>query len=475
MMTSGCILLRASERDEANRLGVLTRMANPARRQWVSAVARGKWQGVEPPESLFCCGRLDDSLAGGLIRYAGGFWVALHAVPPDDRLTRPAPSGAEPVTHSIALRQSQEDAIEAWRDRPDRTGGVIVAPCGAGKTHIGVHIGCTARCRVLIVVNSNDLVEQWRDRIASQTDAEPIVWRKVGAEVGRFTIATLQFLATLSWHERHKLGLEHGLLIVDECHRIPARTFAEVVSSLPCTARLGLTATPDRHDGLGEWIRLLLGDVVHTIRPSEAGGLASPPLLVRVDTGCTPPGEDWGQWISALCLDSDRNDLIKSLATARVSAGGSVLILSDRVAHCEALAYELGFCYFGDSAEAFHGGMSKKKRRAVLDGVRDGAVRIICATKAADEGLDLPRLDTLILACPTKNKGAVEQRIGRIMRDVPGKLAPVVYDMVDAMPALKNTFWARMRLYKARQWPIVDLTSLNSSKDPNNEAPHHSA
>ena len=94
------------------------------------------------------------------------------------------------------------------------------------------------------------------------------------------------------------------------------------------------------------------------------------------------------------------------------------------------------------------GTMSKKKRAAVLEAADSGELRVIFATTVADEGLDLPGLDTVVLTSPTKAMGRVQQRIGRIMRVAENKQTPLVVDCIDRSGAFFALSKKRMKLYR---------------------------
>ena len=100
-------------------------------------------------------------------------------------------------------------------------------------------------------------------------------------------------------------------------------------------------------------------------------------------------------------------------------------------------------------ARGLHGRMAKKARERALSDIREGRASILIGTQIADEGLDLPALDTLILAAPSRSPGRTEQRVGRILRNLEGKRQPVVFDLVDEHPVLYGQ--ARSRFFEAHR------------------------
>jgi superfamily II DNA or RNA helicase len=121
-------------------------------------------------------------------------------------------------------------------------------------------------------------------------------------------------------------------------------------------------------------------------------------------------------------------------------------VLSGRIEHCAALAEALNEA--GTEAVALTGELSARQRAAALTRFREGDLKVLCATNLADEGLDVGRLECVILTTPTRAEGRTLQRLGRLMRPYPGKQQPVLYDLVDADFISKSQFRARKRAYR---------------------------
>ena len=150
--------------------------------------------------------------------------------------------------------------------------------------------------------------------------------------------------------------------------------------------------------------------------------------------------------IKALVEDSDRNTLIVELATKAASDGHTVLVLSSRVQHCRLLAALINEQKI--EAEVLVGATPKAGRQAIIDGFRAGRVSVVVASTLADEGLDVPRLDRIILAYPSRAKGRTAQRLGRLMRPHPEKKKSILYDVVDpSIGVLLGQYRRRQRLY----------------------------
>ncbi len=225
-------------------------------------------------------------------------------------------------------------------------------------------------------------------------------------------------------------------------------SFSMVVSALPAAFRYGLTATPERADGLAPLLEAVMGAVRATVPPAalEEAGVRVKPAL-RWVRGVPCPSFDPGEWVDLvgfLAESRSRNRIVVREARALLAEGRTVLILVPRVSQAEVLASALAEGGPSDVG-ILHGRMGRAERAATLEAVRNGTVRCLVATSLADEGLDLPALDGLILAAPGRAKGKAEQRIGRIMRSLRGKRVPVVVDLVDDHPVLRAQ--ARSRFF----------------------------
>ena len=241
---------------------------------------------------------------------------------------------------SFTLRDYQEEAVVAL---VRHTQGTAVLPCGAGKTVIGA--GAIARCGqpALVLVHTHDLLDQWRDTLRAALDVEPGVVADGEIAPAEVTVATVQTLANLSPRDLAAVGARFGCVIVDECHHVPATTFREVVGALPAFYRFGLTATPERSDGLTPMLRFALGEPVFSIgheRLVEAGHLVVPEV-VAVHTGVNVPADSHSELVSRLIRHPARNARLLDLATKSTFGGKATLVLSGRVEHCGHLAAKL--------------------------------------------------------------------------------------------------------------------------------------
>lgn len=347
------------------------------------------------------------------------------------------------------LKDFQEEAVGAMRAWDF---GTLAAPTGSGKTVMALALVAQRKQPTLIIVHTKELMDQWVERIATFLEVPAKEIGRIGAgkqNLGEgVTVGMVQSLYKCA----AKVAPHFGHLVVDECHRVPSRTFTKAVTAFDTKYMLGLSATPWRRDGLSRLIDWYLGDKVHEVEKEdlvEAGAILSAEVFIRETQFCSTcdPSEEYSGMLSELTLDSDRNALIvQDVAWEVINGCGACLILTDRKAHCETLVALL--LQRGIAAEMLMGDLSGAGRRRLVEDLNDGLVKVMVATgQLIGEGFDCRHLSTLFLATPIKFDGRLLQYLGRVLRPSPGKYKARVYDYVDPVGVLQNAAKARRRVY----------------------------
>ena len=377
-------------------------------------------------------------------------------VPKEIRLHRPAPGGFLVPAGVVSerwpiqvlrdwpghLRDYQREACDALREWDC---GVLVAPCGGGKTEVGVGVlGSFVGCR-LVVVHTVDLARQWVARctlrgLPAVLATGSAAWVKA-LSLDSIIVTTVQTLSRAA-----DVGA-WACVIVDEAHHVPASTYTALLARLKWACIYGLTATPDRADGMTAAMLAWLGPIRYTVDRGllQSEGNTVLPAIVRVDTGAFCESSDFGDMVGELTTNQARNALIAR--TVRAHGSWPQMVLTSRVEHAECLAVMLSGLEAGGRVAVMTG--STKGREAILDDARAGRVDVLIATQLADEGLDVPGLCAVHLAAPSRAAGRIEQRVGRIMRPAAGKGVPVVYDYVDDDSLMLSQWRSRWKVYRS--------------------------
>ncbi len=330
------------------------------------------------------------------------------------------------------LKPFQVVAVEAMLSHDH---GVLESGTGSGKTVMAEAIIAVRKQRTLVIVHTKELLNQWVDRIESFLGIPAGDVGVIGG--GKFSMGdkiTVAMVQTLCKRVDDIRG-QFGHVVVDEAHRVPGRTFTDVVSSLDAKYLLGLSATAYRRDGLGRAIFLYLGDRRHQVDKAELldNGALCQAVVVWHQTDfdtCLNPSEEYSKVLSELTQDPHRNRQICS-DVAGDPCQGIKLVLSDRKDHCQALA-DILKAEHDLEAVVLTGGLSKKEREAVSRQIDSSSVKIlICTGQLIGEGYDLPALESLFLGTPIKFSGRLIQYIGRVLRPSPGKDGAVIHDYYD--------------------------------------------
>jgi superfamily II DNA or RNA helicase len=364
---------------------------------------------------------------------------------------------AESLTFLGALRPYQQAVVDAAT--ATGSGGVIVAPTGSGKTCIGCALMASHDTPALVLVHSRDLADQWVERVRDFLGVEAGIVgygkRKKGepGDEARVVIASLQTLARWSWWKTHGWGQRFGVVIQDEAHHAPAATYLRIMHGLAGRFRYGLTATPERMDGLSPWMTWSLGEVVAEVDHREledSGAVLKPRIRWWQAPAVDLEDMEAHERAAKLADDDGRNGGLIFEARLLVEQNRVVLMLVKLVDHAHQLAE--GLQVAGVRASALVGDVKPKERAAILGRMRSGDVDVVVATSLADEGLDAPRVDTVVLTEPTRNVGRVLQRIGRALRPHEDGQEPLIVDVVDTWGPYRGYAKAREKVYRGRGW-----------------------
>ena len=352
----------------------------------------------------------------------------------------------------------QEKAVQAalkWKN------GVLVMPCGSGKTQCGLEIIARIGGRALWLTHTQDLLNQSRKRaetVLLQGGYGSITAGKVNLGT-HITFATVQTLSKLDLNDYRD---QWDVIIVDEaqhCAGSPTRVtqFYKVVSRLSARYKIGLTATPKRADGLQAAMFDLLGRGILEITREEVAHTTCPVNVSIKHTGWMPDynavimGDgmiDYTKVIDAMIHDDDRYNIIFG---ELVKLKGATMVLANRVEYLQRMCADYVGC--GKKGDCLSGQgqskMAKAARKVALEALNNGELDAIFATYAlAKEGLDVPNLRYVVFATPEQDETTVVQAVGRVGRKADGKDHGTVIDFVDDFGLYQGYFKKRCRYYK---------------------------
>ena len=338
-------------------------------------------------------------------------------------------------------------------------GGILQLRCGFGKTIIALHLFVRLKVKVLVIVNKEFLLNQWKERIQQFIpDARigTLQAKMIDVDNRDIVIGMLQSVSDGKYPQ--ETYETFGLCCFDECHHLGAKVFSRALDITRTRYMLGLTATPDRKDRLRKVFDWQLGDVIckveakvtqhvyvnvqtfddPNIRKNEYGKITfqhegrtvlyeeKPTLRMKV--------------LSFLIQSTERMDaLMFTVLQYAQDTKRRILILSERRKHLEDMGTYIG----NHNVEyGFYWGGVKQ---AQLDQAAQKQV-VLGTYHMASEGMDIPWLNTVVLASP---KSDVKQSVGRILRKTDHEVVPTIIDFVDAsLPCFSRTLNVRKRFYK---------------------------
>ncbi|MBT0767473.1 DEAD/DEAH box helicase [Kineosporia sp. J2-2] len=367
------------------------------------------------------------------------------------------------------LRPYQAEAVDGfWHGGS----GVVVLPCGAGKTLVGAAAMAKSGTTTLILVTNTVSARQWRDELIARTTlTEDEIGEYSGTrkEIRPVTIATYQVMTTKRKGAYAHLDLfdarDWGLIVYDEVHLLPAPVF-RMTASLQARRRLGLTATLVREDGRE-------GDVFSLIGPKrydapwkdiEAQGYIAPADCVEVRV--TLPERERLLYATAepeeryrLCATSDmKTKVVEQLV--RQHDGEQILVIGQYLDQLDDIGNRL-------DAPVLKGETSVTERQRLFDAFRSGEISTLVVSKVANFSIDLPEASVAIQVSGSFGSRQEEaQRLGRLLRPKKDGKGARFYAVI-SRDTLDQDFAAHRQRFLAEQgyaYRIVDAEDIGAQK-----------
>jgi superfamily II DNA or RNA helicase len=389
-----------------------------------------------------------------------------------DRRVAPVANANFKIADGFSPRDYQAEIINRASSRE-----IIQAATGAGKTYIMAELIAKFNVfPVIVVAPKVSLAVQLQEELSK------FLGEKVGIITGekhniqKVTVGTPQSLISANIVDKAKA------ILFDETHFLPAQTIFEVAcKAINAYYRIGVSATPWRDAGDDLLIEAALNVRKPHLNINASKLIAKGKLVpctinfIDVPNQCGWLGSYSATYNSAIMHNIYRNKMIADLAMNSLGMRKSVLILISKIEHgeilCNMLKQGLGLrrkTYYVEgrpfdvgNVEFVSGCDDLSRRQAVFQAVEDGWCKIMIGSTIADEGLDLPILDTLILAGAGKSSTRAFQRIGRVLRLYEGKRDAVVYDFMDSNETFNKQAAVRHALYQTESlWKINMLSKI---------------
>lgn len=379
------------------------------------------------------------------------------------------------IESSIKLRTYQEPCLKALEKYVN---GLFVLPAGTGKTQCALQCVAKLKQKTCWITHTRDLMNQAKERCEQNMKCKTSVISDGECDLsGDIVFATVQTLR--NFVEKETISqTAFGLIIIDECHRLctsaeSTMMFEQCLNYFASRYKLGLTATLHRADGLEKCIPKLLGNVLYEVKKEgellvgyyENKKVCEVPLIdfqvpIKVNiinTDYSVIDKDvfnrdgmtlsYAKLLTDIGNDEERNQMIINLLN---SLDSSTIVLSDRVEQLKYLQKKV------PNSVEIDGSTKKSVREKAIEDMKNGNKKVLFASyQLAREGLDITRLENLVMATPVKDFAIVIQACGRIQRPFGNKKVGNVYDFVDDVSFLNRFYSKRKSIYKKEKWEVI--------------------
>lgn len=360
----------------------------------------------------------------------------------------------------------------------EHNGTLLSLYAGGGKTFLAIKISCDfIKGKTLVIVNKECLMDQWKEAIIKFTGGKArigiIQQNKCEIEEKDFTICMLHTISKRDFPDGTFDSFK--FCIIDECHHLGSSMFSQTLPKVNCKYMLALSATPTRGDGCMHVVHAFIGQLGHMEKRDGTNKI----IVKRFKLNSKSPEyetllmsngtKNTSAMVTNIARSTSRNLLIVESVKELMKEDRKILILSGRREHLETLHFLLNDAkiktihnkyitvgyYYGNN-----GGSTKSNHKAMLE--LSSKCDVILGTHAiASEGLDIPDLNTEIIATPLAD---VEQAVGRILRKF-HTINPIVIDLIDNCGNFVNQARKRLKLYHREGYneydKVINLDNFN--------------
>ncbi|WFD23396.1 DNA helicase [Malassezia equina] len=348
----------------------------------------------------------------------------------NDQLNPDLDIDLKPITH---IRPYQEKSLAKMFGNSRARSGIIVLPCGAGKTLVGITAACTIKKSCLVLCTSSVSVMQWRQQFLQWSNVqESQISVFTADEKQKFSGAAGIVVSTYSMvantgkrsHTSQKMmnfleSREWGFILLDEVHVVPASMFRRVLTKIKAHAKLGLTATLVREDEKIDELNFLVGPKLYEANWMDLAAKGHIATVQCAEVWCPMTAEFYREYLREksrkkmllYCMNPTKFQAAQYLIQFHENRGDKIIVFSDNVYALEAYAIKLGKPYI-------HGGTPQIERMRILQNFQHNPiVNTIFLSKVGDTSIDLPEATCLIqISSHFGSRRQEAQRLGRILR-----------------------------------------------------------
>ncbi|KAF8442411.1 P-loop containing nucleoside triphosphate hydrolase protein [Boletus edulis BED1] len=334
---------------------------------------------------------------------------------------------------ATVIRPYQETSLSKMFGNGRARSGIIVLPCGAGKTLVGITAACTVKKSCLVLCTSSVSVMQWKQQFmqwSNVTDRQIAIFtadqkERFAGDSG-IVVSTYSMVANTHnrSHESKKMmefltSREWGFILLDEVHVVPAAMFRRVVTTIKAHSKLGLTATLVREDDKIADLNYMIGPKLYEANWMDLAAKGHIANVQCAEVWCPMTPEFYREYLREqsrkrmllYCMNPRKFQACQFLIKFHEARGDKIIVFSDNVYALEAYAKKLGKPYI-------HGGTGQVERMRVLQWFQhDPNVNTIFLSKVGDTSIDLPEATCLIqISSHFGSRRQEAQRLGRILR-----------------------------------------------------------
>ncbi|EEU48905.1 uncharacterized protein NECHADRAFT_90467 [Fusarium vanettenii 77-13-4] len=351
----------------------------------------------------------------------------------DFRFDRANPNLKIDLRPNTQIRPYQEKSLSKMFGNGRAKSGIIVLPCGAGKTLVGITAACTIKKSVIVLCTSSVSAVQWRNEFLKWSNINPASITTFTAESktifrGRAGIIVTTYSMVTNSRERSReskevmnflAGREWGLMLLDEVHVVPANIFRQVISSIKSHSKLGLTATLLREDDKISHLNFLIGPKLYEANWMELSQQGHIAKVQCAEVWCPMPVEFYETYLKVSirmkrtlgAVNPFKFQACQYLINYHESRGDKIIVFSDDLYSLKLYAVKLGKAFI-------YGETSQEERMMILENFqRNPLINTLFLSKIGDTSLDLPEATCLIqISSHFGSRRQEAQRLGRILR-----------------------------------------------------------